>query len=194
MIIVEPVSLKRTNRQRKPDSILPLSLSSAARRWASVPAVHRLEGAENQASQGRQGQSFKSVTVPRVLSKTVWRITLLLNLVLMVVLGIASSWPMMKLQNVRQYPESYPEAYRYPGSPWPSISKAALQVSWLVGAIPLLWAVLTIILTTRKWQPDRARDVVALHTSATLFVGLTMLFFFLIAAILPFDTYYVGYR
>lgn len=120
-----------------------------------------------------------------------WRITLILNALLMAVFGYGSAASQMKLHN--QYIQ-YPHVSRQMVD-LPAISDLALRIQWLLQAVPLLWASLTLALLIWKWrQPEPPRDWVQLHTSATLLVGVFMLGFFLIAGVVPYVSMVVRLR
>ena len=69
-----------------------------------------------------------------------WRITLVLNALLMGVFSLGSAASQIKLRNQYiQYPhvgEGLP--------PLPAISDLALRCQWLLKAMPLAWALLTL--------------------------------------------------
>ena len=120
-----------------------------------------------------------------------WRVTLILNAVLMAVFSLGSAASQIKLRNQYiQYPhvgESMPRL--------PAISEIALQIQWLLQVVPLLWALLTLALLVLNWKkPEAPRDLVQLHTSATLLVGVFMLGFFVTAGVMPYISIVVSLK
>ncbi len=118
-----------------------------------------------------------------------WRVTLILNALLMTVFSLGSTVSQIKLCNQYMlYPrvgEGMP--------PLPAISELALQAQWLLQAIPIVWALLTLTLLILNWKkPEPPRDLVQLHTSATLLIGVFMLGFFVTAGIMPYISIVVG--
>ncbi len=111
-----------------------------------------------------------------------WKLTLVLNALLMGVFAFSSAASQIMLRNnyIRYSDES--------GSmPLPAISDLALKIQWALLAVPVIWAMLTFVLIILNWRKaESPRDVVQLHTSATVLFGLFMLGFFIIAGILPF--------
>lgn len=111
-----------------------------------------------------------------------WKLTLILNALLMGVFGFGSAASQIKLRNMYVM---YPSASE--GVPLPAISDLALKIQWAFTAIPIAWALLTLILMILNWRKSEPpRDMVQLHTSATVLVGLFMLGFFVMAGIIPF--------
>ncbi len=111
-----------------------------------------------------------------------WRLTLILNAALMGIFSLGSAASQTKLWN---YYVQYPHVGE--GTMLPAGSELALQVQWLYRAVPLIWLLITLALLILNWRkPEPPRDMVQLHTSATLLVGVVMLGFFLIAGIMPF--------
>ena len=118
-----------------------------------------------------------------------WRITLILNALLMGVLSLGSAASQIKLRN--QYVQ-YPHVGKSLPS-LPAISELALQVQWLLRAVPLAWALITLALLVLNWKKQPPpRDLVQLHTSATLLVGVFMLGFFVTAGVMPYINMVVG--
>ena len=120
--------------------------------------------------------------------KMMWKITILCNTLLMCVFGLASAASQIKLRNA---------FVRYPNTTkgWelPCISDLALKLHWTYSAIPWAWValgVLVIILNWKKTEPPR--DVIQLHTSATLLIGFFMVAFFTVAGVMPFIPLVVG--
>ena len=122
-----------------------------------------------------------------------WRVALILNALLMAVLGLASAISQIKLRNFFvQYPQAGEELLGEPAT-LPTISNLALRLHWLYTAVPVLWALLVLgLLVLYRKQDDRVRDIVQIHTSATLLVGLFMLTFFVTAGVMPFISIVVG--
>lgn len=120
-----------------------------------------------------------------------WRITLIMNALLMAVLSLGSAASQIKLRN--QYIQYPRVGERMP--PLPAMSDFALRVQWLPQAVPLLWALLTLVVLIWKGrQPESPRDLVQLHTSATLLVGVLMLGFFVVSGVMPYITFVVGMK
>lgn len=112
-----------------------------------------------------------------------WKVTLILNALLMALFGLSGSVSQIKLTNqFIQYPhagEAIP--------PLPPISDIALRSQWLLATMPVLWALLTCLLMALYWKRDEPpRDMVQLHTSATILFGVLLLAFFVTAGILPY--------
>jgi len=112
-----------------------------------------------------------------------WRITLILNALLMAVFSLGSAASQIKLRNLYvQYPhvgENMPLL--------PAISNFALRIQWLFQVVPLVWALLTLAVLILNWKkPESPRDLVQLHTSTTLLVGVFMLGFFVAAGVMPY--------
>lgn len=108
---------------------------------------------------------------------------LVLNALLMWVLGLGSVAAQSKLRNVLMYPDSYDGLCRG----LPAISALAIRVQWAWWVLPLLWSVLTVLLlVTGRRKPEKLPDLLHLHTSATLLVGVFMLGFFVVAGVMPF--------
>jgi hypothetical protein len=112
-----------------------------------------------------------------------WRVTLVLNALLMGVFSLGSAASQIKLRNQYiQYPhvgEAMPSL--------PAVSDIALRCQWLVKTMPLVWACLTLAILILNWRkPESPRDVVQLHTSVTLLVGVFMFGFFVTAGVMPF--------
>jgi hypothetical protein len=112
-----------------------------------------------------------------------WRVTLVLNALLMGVFSLGSAASQIKLRNQYiQYPhvgEAMPSL--------PAISDIALRCQWLLKTVPLVWFFLTLAILVLNWRKSKApRDLVQLHTSATLLVGVLMLGFFVTAGVMPF--------
>ena len=82
-----------------------------------------------------------------------WRITLVLNALLMGVFSLGSAASQVKLRNQYiQYPhvgEGLP--------PLPAISDLALRCQWLLKAMPLAWALLTLTVLVLNWRKTEAR-------------------------------------
>ena len=120
-----------------------------------------------------------------------WRITLVLNALLMGVFSLGSAASQIKLRNQYiQYPhvgEGLP--------PLPAISDLALRCQWLLKAMPLAWGLLTLTVLVLNWRKTEApRDVVQLNTSATLLVGVFMLVFFVTAGVMAYVSIVVHMR
>jgi hypothetical protein len=116
-----------------------------------------------------------------------WKLTLILNALLMGVFGFGSAVSQIKLRNMYV---QYPHAGE--GVPLPAISDLALKSQRAFVAIPIAWVIGTLILMILKWKrSEPPRDMVQLHTSATVLVGLFMLGFFVVAGIIPFLSFVV---
>ena len=120
-----------------------------------------------------------------------WRITLVLTALLMGVFGLGCAASQIKLGNhYIQYPnvgEAMP--------PLPAISDIALRCQWLLKAMPLAWAFLTLAVLILNWRKSEApQDLIQLHTSATILVGMFMLGFFVTAGVMPFVSIVVSMR
>lgn len=109
-----------------------------------------------------------------------WKISLICNTLLMCVFGVASSVAQWRLENAMDYD-------LFEGKPLPGISRLALNIWWLYLAIPVLWIIASFFLASSNWKRSKPpRDMIQLHTSLTLFTGITMLACFALAGILPF--------
>lgn len=122
-----------------------------------------------------------------------WRISLILNALLMAVFGLGSTVAQIQLRNLFvRYPES---GEKFLGGPemLPAISLFALHYHWLYQAIPIIWALATVaILIFYRSKGPEGSGMASLHTSATLLVGVTMILFFTAAGVMPFVPLVVG--
>ena len=122
-----------------------------------------------------------------------WRITMVLNALLMGVFGLGSAVSQIRLHNLFvRYPQSGEKLFG--GSDTlPAISLFALHHHWLYQAIPLAWAlgVLAILIGWRK-NGEKGNIIAGVHTSATLLVGVIMFLFFVAAGVMPFVPLVVG--
>ena len=109
-------------------------------------------------------------------------IAIILNATLMAVLGMASAIVIDPLYN---------RAIEYPSEPFinrtlPPLSALLLGNMWITWAVPVIWALVSLWMVIRK---KNSADYTALHTSATLLLGITLLLLFTFAGVFPF----VGY-
>ena len=109
-------------------------------------------------------------------------IPIILNVTLMAVLGMASAIVIDPLYN---------RAIEYPSAPFinhtlPPLSALLLGNIWITWAVPVIWALVSLWMIIRK---NNSADYTALHTSATLLLGTTLLLLFTFAGVFPF----VGY-
>ena len=108
---------------------------------------------------------------------------LILNALLMWLLGLGSVASQIKLRNALMYPNAYDGLCQC----LPAISGLALHVQWVWWVLPSLWTTLTVMLVLAgQRKREKMTEVVQLHTSATLLVGMFMLGFFVLAGVLPF--------
>jgi hypothetical protein len=110
-------------------------------------------------------------------------ITIILNSAIMALCGLGSCFAHFKVSDILERPEAYHEfAATFPGP-----TSFAVNLRWMWKTVPSVWAVLSLvtILILLK-NKSRGRDIVGLHTSATLLIGLAMLIFFLTTGIVPF--------
>ena len=109
-------------------------------------------------------------------------IAIILNALLMAVLGLASAIVIDPLDN---------RAIEYPSAPFidhplPPLSALLLGNMWITWAVPVIWALISLWMVIRK---KNSADYAALHTSATLLLGILLLLLFTFAGVFPF----VGY-
>jgi hypothetical protein len=109
-----------------------------------------------------------------------WRIPLILNTVLMWVFTVTAGVPMAILDN---YYVQYPDEG---GKPPPVFSAIALEIPWLLLAIPLVWTIALFVLLKQFHHRPPSAEFMNLHLSLSLFVGLSMLLFFVLAGVMPF--------
>ena len=113
-----------------------------------------------------------------------WKLTLVLNVAIAWFVSLGSAVFLISLR----YADS---AYARFEATLPAPSRIALSSSWLLWAVPLFWAVFTFALLI--WNRKRAeapRDMVQLHTSATLLIGILLVVFFSTAGLMPFFKLY----
>jgi len=73
----------------------------------------------------------------------------------------------------------------------PAPSRLALSSPWLLWVVPVAWTILTLaLLVWNRKKAEAPRDMVQLHTSATLLIGILLLVFFSTAGLLPFFNLY----
>lgn len=109
-----------------------------------------------------------------------WRISIILNTLLMIVFGFGSAMSLVRLQNrYVQYPEHNPK-------PLPIISIFALNNTWLYIAIPTVWIAIAVFLLWRYSGKTLPENYAHLHTSCTLFFGLIMFSVYIWGGVLPF--------
>ena len=120
-----------------------------------------------------------------------WRVTLILNALLMAVFSFGSSASQIKLHNQYvQYPNAESELPLLP-----AISELALRIKWLLQVVPIFWVLITLALLILNWKKQEPpTEIVQLHTSATLLVGMVMLIFFVTAGIMPYISIVVGLK
>lgn len=114
-----------------------------------------------------------------------WRFTLILNSLLMGVFSFLSSASLIRLRNSIDY-------NLFHGRPLPRISAFAISNTWIYSVVPLFWLVLLIVALKYLGKHSNRAEIVSLHTSATLFVGILMLSLFLLGGILPFIPMVLG--
>lgn len=121
-----------------------------------------------------------------------WRLTLILNALLMGIFALGSAASQMQSHNYFvECPETGGELLG--NAQLPSITVWALRTIWLCWLVPLLWGILTVVLIASLSRRDEPNiEIIQLHTSFTLLVGMSMLTFFIVAGIIPFITIYVG--
>ena len=113
-----------------------------------------------------------------------WKLTFVLNVAVVWFVSLGSAVFLLSLR----YAAS---AYARFEATLPAPSRLALSSSWLLWVVPLSWTIFTIALLigTRK-RAEAPRDIVQLHTSATLLIGILLLVFFSTAGLLPFFKLY----
>jgi uncharacterized membrane protein (Fun14 family) len=109
-----------------------------------------------------------------------WKITLYSNILILTLFWLLSMVVITPAYNhLVQYAETQMAL--------PIITDYAIQVRYLIGIIPLSWAILTMFYG--KWLSKQADSklgqCLVAHTSVTLVIGLAMLVTFSLAAILP---------
>jgi hypothetical protein len=121
------------------------------------------------------------------------KITIMLNVGIMAILGFASSASQFKVDNVLMYPRAYDGLADH----FPAMTALAVRLRWLCWGVPVAWlvlALLLLLLLTRKAEALRATAMVQLHTSATLLIGIFMLGFFVFAGLMPFVSFVAGLK
>jgi hypothetical protein len=109
-----------------------------------------------------------------------WRIPLILNTVLMWIFAFTAFVSIGKLySHYVQYPDDG-------AKPLPVISTIALEVPWLLLAIPLIWTLVLFVLLKRFHTKPLSAEFMNFHLSVSLFVGLSMFLFFAVAGVMPF--------
>ena len=104
---------------------------------------------------------------------------LILNTALMAVMGFASAIVMDPLYNrVVEYPTE-----PLINHPLPPLSALILENLWIAWATPALWVLVSLWMIARK---KNSADHAALHTSATLLIGFSLLLIFTLAGVAPF--------
>ena len=114
-------------------------------------------------------------------------IAIILNTMLMAALSMASAIVIDPLYN---------RAIEYPSEPFinrtlPPLSALLLGNMWITWAVPVIWALVSLWMVIRK---KNSADYTALHTSATLLLGITVLLLFTFAGVLPFVGYVAHLR
>jgi hypothetical protein len=109
-----------------------------------------------------------------------WKITLCCNVLILILLWLLSMVIITPAYNhLVQYAETQMAL--------PILTDYAIQLRYLIGIIPLSWAVLSIVYG--KWLSKQADgklgQCLVAHTSITLVIGFAMLVIFSLAAILP---------
>jgi hypothetical protein len=110
-------------------------------------------------------------------------ITIILNSAFMTLCGLGSCIAHFKVSDILKRPKAYHEfADNFPGP-----TELAIKLHWMWKFVPITWAALSLVLILVLLKNKSCgRDLVGLHTSATLLVGLAMLIFFLTTGIVPF--------
>lgn len=109
-----------------------------------------------------------------------WKISIYCNALVLLLFWILGQVVITPIENLLvRYAETKLEL--------PILTDFAIQMSTPSLAIPIIWAILSVIIGRRiSGQSDgNCHSWVSLHTSITLCLGLIMLIFFSLAAILP---------
>jgi hypothetical protein len=113
-----------------------------------------------------------------------WKLTLVLNVAIAWFVSLGSAIFLVSLR----YADS---AYARFEATLPAPSRIALSSSWLLWVVPLSWTVITLaLLIWHRKTAEASRDMVQLHTSATLLIGIMLLAFFSAAGLMPFFKLY----
>lgn len=116
-----------------------------------------------------------------------WRLTLILNSMLIGLFSLLSYASLTALSYAVDFDVFH-------GKPLPAISAFALSYTWICAAIPLVWLIAYCLLLGYLSRHPNRNEVISLHTSTTLFVGILMLATFCLGGILPFIPLIVGLR
>lgn len=109
-----------------------------------------------------------------------WRLPLILNTILMWIFAFTGGVSIARLYN---HYVQYPDAG---AKPLPVFSTIALDIPWLLLAIPLIWTLALFVLLKRFHHRPPSAEFMNFHLSLSLFVGLSMLLFFVLAGAMPF--------
>jgi len=115
--------------------------------------------------------------------------SVILNTLLMCVFAFASSFALMKLENDIGYSQN-PRVVKTLAP----LVRAVLQVKWLCTALPCIWIIGAIGLVILAKRDLLKTEHVQLHTSLTLYVGITLLVLFALAGIVPYIPLTLGGR
>lgn len=120
------------------------------------------------------------------------KLTIMLNVGIMALLGLASSASQFKVDNVMMYPRAYDGLADH----FPAMTTLAIRLRWLCWGVPIVWLVFALLLLhlTRKAEALRVTAIVQLHTSVTFLIGLFMLGFFVFAGLMPFVSLVAGLK
>ncbi|HEV7402078.1 MAG TPA: hypothetical protein VGO11_04095 [Chthoniobacteraceae bacterium] len=117
-----------------------------------------------------------------------WRCSLILNTLLLWVIALPCTIPLWAL---------YTRFVLYPsagGRALPAITALAFRVEWLLLVVPLFWTVGLILLLVRFRRQPPSPYLLQLHLSASLFVCLTLIAFFVLAVTMPYIEVFKGMR
>lgn len=109
-----------------------------------------------------------------------WKLTLGCNVLVLALFWLLSQVAITPAHNLLvQYTET--------GVALPIVTDVAIQVRSLTAALPLIWAIITLIIGRhlQHHAAEKRHEWLAAHTSTTLCLGLLLLLFFSLAGILP---------
>ncbi len=115
-----------------------------------------------------------------------WRISIILNALFLLVCAVFSGIPFLILQNrFVDYPPK-------DGRPLPVLTQAVLGSGWVLIALPLIGLVTTIAIFAFFRSRPIPGHLLSTHLSATVLLGVTTFLTFLAGGVLPFIPVIVG--
>jgi hypothetical protein len=109
-----------------------------------------------------------------------WKITLCCNIFILSLLWLLAQVAIIPANSfLVQYTETMMAL--------PILTDFTIRVRSLTGAIPIIWAIFTLLLgwQMRKQTTQRRNECLLTHTSVTVCIGLVLVLFFSLAGLLP---------